>query len=806
MTGKSDYLQILSAGFGRLAGWMADHRFIVIGMAVLVTAGMFTLAAGVRTDNSFDTFFDDNDPTYQFYIEYQEDFGSDEVAYILYEAPGNQNGVYDLEVMRQVDSLTEALESEVPFVSQATSLTNVEFIQVDGDFLEIQEIRLDFPEDQDSMLERRSGMLKKPIYYNNLFNEDASFGAIVLEMTLASTSAVEEMKLDPDGGEDLTNLYPQVSQVAIEDILNREEYAGLKFYQTGDVPMNSAYNNIIIQDLGVLTLASLVLVAIISMLFFGFRLIGLVGPLLVVLMGLVFTLGFMGIFGFDIGLLFLIVPTLLIALGVAQSVHLISEFDALRRAGMERREAIKLTLNTVGVSCMLASITTAVGFLAMAGSKLAGLSNLAILMAAGIFFVFVLTITLMVSFMAFDRDRKIDTNAAPRVPIVDKALQGVTHIVLNYRYSLLVLSAVLFAVCLVGASKLVIAFNFIDEFKDEVTFKSDTLKVEEVMGGSLNLVYLFDTGVSDGAKTNDVLKVVQKVQAKADEHPLVTKTYSLVDVLKDVNQSFNADDPEFYTLPEDNDLIAQYLLMYELSGGEELGDFIAGDYSKTVLEIRIKMADSNEVTGLMNELDTYAAQLTSETVQIQTSGTGKLWTQMAVYIADSQIQGYFLAFLMIAVILVLAYKSISVGLLAMIPNLAPIIATLGFMGWTGIHLDYFRLLLATIAIGIAVDDTVHFATRLRREFYKTGNYVDAVRASIQHVGRALVITTVILTVAFSSFLASQMAVLASFGILLASTIVMALIADIFLLPALVLVFKPFGPQVSEPQFSNLKPV
>ena len=318
------------------------------------------------------------------------------------------------------------------------------------------------------------------------------------------------------------------------------------------------------------------------------------------------------------------------------------------------------------------------------------------------------------------------------------------------------------------------------------------------MGGILNVVYIFDTGQTDGIKQGAVLRQLEKLQARADEHPMVKKTFSVVDILKDMNQSMNAGDPAYYVLPEEEDLIAQYLLLYEMSGGNELDDYVTIDFSRTPLELRVEVGDSAAIEDLIAGLDAYKQELaaadTGSGAQVLTTGIGLLWVKVANYIADSQLWGYVFAFSMIAIILVVAYRSFKVGMLSMIPNLTPVIITLGFMGWNDIHLDYFRLLLATIAIGIAVDDTVHMMTRLRREFGQTGNYRQAIDNSITSVGRALTITTIVLTLSFLVFLVSEMSVLASFGILLACTIGVALIADLFLLPALVLAFKPFGPE------------
>ena len=363
---------------------------------------------------------------------------------------------------------------------------------------------------------------------------------------------------------------------------------------------------------------------------------------------------------------------------------------------------------------------------------------------------------------------------------------------LKYRGTILLVSAGIFAFSFVGMAQLKIDFNWLQELKEHVKFRQDTEYVEKVMVGMLSVVYVFDTGMPDGIKDPAILKQLEAVQTQANRNSLVKKTYSIVDILKDINQSFHGDDQRYFKLPESRDLISQYLLMYEISGGTELEDYVTSDYSRTSLELRVELVDESRIEALVRELE---SQMTGNPVgltEVKTTGIGLLWIRICDYIADSQAKGYLLAFGMIACLMCVAFRSAKVGLLCMIPNLAPVILTLGFMGLTEWYLDYMSLLFATIAIGIAVDDTVHLVARIRMEFLRCGNYTQAIGTGLIHVGRAIVITSIILMSAFLVFLISQMAILAKFGILLAITIGTALIAVLFLMPVLLMVFKPFG--------------
>ena len=790
----TDKLGTIDRWFGQLGLWMYGHRLIVFALVSALLAGAVMCAATIRTDNSFDAFFDASDPSYNAYIRYQDDFGSDEIAYILYRVSGAPNGPFDLEAMGKIARLTQALEDEVPFLREVTSLTNVEFMQAEGDFLEITELGEDMPQDQQELLLHGAAMKKKPIYTDALISRDGSHGAIILEMAATSSDPLDKIRLDPAAGDSLGNLYPQASNDRIVDILARPEYQGIEFWWSGDVPLNAAYNQTVGDESALLTLLSIALVAVIAMICFRGQLLGLAGPLSVVLVALVLTVGFMGLVGYKLGVLFLIAPTLLTAIGVAQSIHLISEFNRLRARGELRRDAIRQTLENVALPCLLAAVTTATGFLVMSGSKLRALAEMALYLGVGVMLTFVASITVMICIMSLGRNAS--AAGAPtrgeQAPGLQRLLTGLVAFNHNYRRAILAVSAAIFALAAASASTLQVSFNFLEDFKPHTQFRQHTDYVQDVMGGMLNVVFIYEAQEPEGAKSAALLAHLESLQARAEESPLVRKTYSIVDIIKDINQSFHGDDPAYHRLPEDDELIAQYLLLYEISGGDELQDYMSGDYQRTTLELRVDMVDSATIGGLIGELQDYLQANPAPGARVEITGIGLLWLKMGDYIAQSQIEGYLLAFIFIAAILCLAFRSFKVGMLAMIPNLFPIVLILGVAGAMGMHLDYFRLLLATVAIGIAVDDTVHMTSRIRKEFRRCGNYEEAVSRGLVSVGRPIIITSAILSLAFLVYLVSDMEVLASFGILLSITIVTALLADLFLLPALVLTFRPFG--------------
>ncbi|MEE8138516.1 MAG: MMPL family transporter [Thermoanaerobaculia bacterium] len=792
------YIEGLSSFFERIGIWSYDHRWIVLAISVLVLAVCMVFASRVRFDNSFEAYFDQSDPVYAAYKQFREDFGSDELSYILYEAPDSPHGPWNLEVMRKIVRLTEALEDGIPFVKEVTSLANVEFMEGIPDGLKIYELLEEFPESQAGLLAIKDKVLKKPMYVGGLASADGRYAAIIIDMDRSTIDPVDQIRLDPEGGDGLDNLYPQVTYERIEEILSRPEYQGIRFHHAGDVPLNAIYNSIIQSESP--RLGGICLLIIGGLLLFFFRRpIGVLGPLVVVSLSILVSIGVVGALGWSLDLMYIMLPVLLIAVGVADAVHIISEFGAQHALSGDRREAARRTMRLVGAPCLLTSLTTAAGFAAMSISSIKAISHFAIYSAVGVIAAFLLSVSLLMLFLSFGRRKPARELSAKELEqakggrVMHQALEAVCRFDIRYRKPILLAFGALFIFSGFGIARLRVDSNFLDELSDRVPIKRTTQFVDETMGGTGSLVYLFDTQVPDGIKDPSVLREIERLQREAERQTsLVMKTYSIVDVLKDINRSFHEGDPAYEVLPDTRELVAQYLLLYEISGGAEVDEYVSSDYSRANLELRVKLKETSFYQQLVEDLDSYLQDRPLRASSVSLTGMGALWLQLQNYITRSQIRGFLLAFGVIAVLMCLLFRSIKIGLIAMVPNLSPVILTLGVMGWLGIPLDYVRLLIGALAIGISVDDTIHHTMRYLHEFGRSGDYEGALFASMRDVGRALFITSAALILGFLVLVTSIMATLVSFGLLIAATVFVALVADFLLMPALVLTLEPFG--------------
>jgi predicted RND superfamily exporter protein len=792
--GGAGAIGAINRAFGALGGWCFDHRWIVLAACAAFLGGALWIASHARIDNSFESFFAVGDPLYRSYLTYRDDFGSDEVSYLMYEVPGAADGAFDVAAMGKIAKLTRALEDEVPFLYEVKSLSNAELVQPTSDGIEIRKLWRDFPHTPEAMREARAIFLAKPLYVGGLVSADASFGAISIDMDRSSTDPPEKIRLDPNGGDALGNLYPQVTHEKIEEILARPDYAGLRFYHSGDVPMNAVYNRIIERENGLLQWISTAVIGVVLALFLR-SVVGVVAPLAVVNIAVFATVAFIAIAGWKIDMMFGQIPNILVTVGVAEAVHILVEFRALFQRLGNRREAIVQALYLIGAPCLLTSATTAMGFLALQVSPIVTLAHMAVYSAAGVLIAFALTMTLVPALVSFGPRTPRPRRAAKRDG--EWLLRGLAAVAawnVRHRRAVLYAFSATAVLSLIGIARLHVDSYWLDDFSDRVPLKAATARIDQVMNGVSNLVYVFDTGAEDGIRNPAVLRAIEGLQREAERNALVRKTNSIVDIVKDLNQSFHEGDPAYYVIPDSRELVSQLLLLYETSGGDQVQKWATTDFARANVELRLGVGPISQSADLAAALDRYLAAHPTPGLSVKLTGIGALWLELLDYIVASEIKSFLYAFALIGAMMCFIFRSLRTGLLSMIPNVWPILLTLGGMGWLGIPLDYNKVMIATVAMGIAVDDTIHFVSRYHHEFDESGSYADALAAAMADVGHAVFVTSLVLVLGFLVNLFSVLDASARSGVLLAATIATALLADLLLTPALVLTLEPFGPE------------
>ena len=810
----------LNRAFASIAGFCFDYRWFVTPAFILVAFGLGTLAAGLEADASYESYFDEGDTTFLAYENYREDFGSDEVTYIGFELPGVEHGPWNVDAMAKLIALTEALEDEVPFIYEVTTLANAELTIGTEDGIEVNKIADEWPLTQEELLELREDYLSKPMLVGGIINEASDFAAIIIKMDRSSPDPPEELLAEegqrpfPDDPTNFENLYPQVTDSKTWEILKRPEFEAFEFYVSGDVPLNAYYNRILfVEPFVLLGIGVAVMSLILGIAFRSF--VSIITPLIVMALTLLATVALMATLGYKAGLSFSSTPSFLLAIGVAHSVHILSEFGTRLRELGDRREALVSTIYLVGTPCLLTSVTTAVGFASMSFVPIKSISQGAVYQSFGVFAAFVFSFTFLMALLSFDwtwpwntlmkriaPGMQIGLESPSYTPTPSKGgawmrttLDWLAQFNLDHKRALIAGFAVFLVIGAVGTTRVHVDSNWLDDFWPGSWLYEHTVRVDDKMGGTTNIIYLFDAGEEEAIKEPSVLREIERLQNRANEEDwLVRKTYSIVDIVKDLNQAFHENDPAYYRIPDTREEVAQYLLLYESSGGEEAEEYVSSDYRRANLELRLRLAPTRQTADLVAMLDEFMLEKPLVETSLTLTGIGALWLILMDYIMSSQIQGFSIAFIVITTMMIAIFRSFRIGIISMVPNMAPVLLAMGAMGWFDLSLDYNKVAVAAIALGISVDDTIHLMTRFHHEFGIHKNYERALREAMSDVGRALIITSIALVLGFLVVIFSELRAEAYRGILLSAAIVTALIADFLFMPSLVLWLKPFGPE------------
>jgi hypothetical protein len=734
----------------------------------------------LRFDTSNEAWLIEGDRTLELIDKFNSIFGNDDFVYVLLDA----GDFFQAESVARFAGLAETLEEEVPHLLDSTWLGNAEWIEGRDDSIEITPLMDPLPQRREDLALARRRALSEPSFVDTLISADGSVAGLLLEM-----GAYPEDRVDPRKD------VPPV----VREVLSRPEYEGLDLHTVGgpiidyDIDVLSALEA---RDLGVFCL----LVQMAVLVWVGRGLRAVLVPAAVVLVGVLYTFGIIALAGFALNLTVIMVPILLICVGIGDSMHVITEFQRQQGLGLPRSEALKAALSIVGWPCVLTSLTTAAGFLSFLATDVRPFRDLGLYSAAGVLIAVLLTFLLVPILYSFGpaTARPPATGDPERDgDVFDRLLHGIARLVSTRAPLLAAVFAVLCIVSVVGYARVEVESAVTKLFSKRVPIRQAYDWVDERMGGSMSLEIMLDTGRPDGVLEPEFLRGMDALDRFAADHELVTRTTSLLDVFRMMRKAFHENQPAYYGIPETRQEASQFLLLYDMSGGENREKLISSDASTARLTIRTRSLDTGDVRRLTAELEQFGAEHLSGAASIEFTGVMAWARTMTDLIGRGQRYSFGAALAAIGVMMMLVLRSVRLGLISMVPNVFPVLLTLGLMGFSGLYMDIMMMTFSALIIGVAVDDTIHFFVRFRREFARLGAYSPAIEATLTSVGRPITFTTMTLTLGFLVFAASDVAALVRFGTLSAFAFAWALVADFLFAPALLLLLKPLGPERSE---------
>ncbi len=793
--------QKIDAGFENLGTKVIRFRWVAIILLILLTVLMASRLPRITFDMSTEAFLNKDDPAIELYNSFRDQFGRDEMILVMIK-PKN---IFDLDFLKKLKAFHEELEESVPYVDDISSLINARLTRGEEGQLIVQDLMEEIPQSKEDLIRLREYVLSNPLYKNLLVSENGTFTAIVIKSEAYSSSNRDNHEDNKfSTGEELLNhntVFKKEENVVLSNEENSEmvsvvrevmkKYDGEDFsvYLTGS-PVVTDYLKKTMQG----DMLKFTWIAIIAIGFFLFvlfrRLSGVLLPLISVLLSVVYTFSLLAITETAIKLPLVILPSFLLAIGIGSSVHLMSFFFKTYTAG-NKTSAIVHSLGHSGLPITMTSITTAAGLGSFVGAELAPAADIGIFAACGVMISLLFTLVLIPALLSVLPVKPLYRSEAEKDGnMLDRILLSCGNFAVDHHWKVTIVSLSLVAFAVAGITKLNVTHHVLHWFKKGTEIRENTELIDREMKGSIVVEVMVDSGRENGLHEPDIMNRIDELENRlksyqnAEKNMFIGKTLSLSDMLKEIHQALNENDPAFYAIPQDRKVIAQEFLLFENSGSDDLRDVVDSQFRQTHITTKVPWNDSVTYADLMDYASEHANQVFGDTVKYQITGIAQMMMQTVVAMMNSTVQSYSIAVIIITILMILLIGKIGMGMLSMIPNLSPIVLTLGIMGWFNIPLDMFSMLIGSIAIGLAVDDTIHFFHNFRKYYDQTGDIKSAVQSTLTTAGRAMFVTTLVLAVGFWLFMFASMNNLFLFGLLTGMTLVFAFLADIIMAPAL----------------------
>ncbi|MDF2181011.1 MMPL family transporter [Neptuniibacter sp. CAU 1671] len=736
---------------------------ISLTLAILSAAG----AQFLVFKSDYRVFFSDANPQLTAFEQMQKRYSkSDNVSFIVSPADGQ---IFTPRTLTALQTLTDEAW-QLPYSTRVDSITNFQYTWAEDDDMVVEDLISD-PQSltPDQLAERLQIALNEPLLLNKLISEQAHVSVVNVTIQLPGQNLVVEV--------------PEVVTKAREIQASlMAEYPEINIQLSGMVVMNNSFAEASLHDNA--TLVPLMFaVVILSMIVLLRTFSGTFATVVIILLSITATMGLAGWAGYYLTGPSATTPIMVLTLVVADCVHILSSVYYDMRQGKSKEDAIYNSLRINFQPVFLTSITTAIGFLSLNFSDSPPFRDLGTMVATGVMLAFVLSVTLFPALL-----KLLPLRVSVKTDDSLTAMQRLGDWVIRQRRLLLPVTAVMMGGLIFFMPQNEINDDFVKYFDESVPFRQATDYLQENLSGMTYLEISLESGESSGINQPRFLHLMGDLTEWLRQQPEVDHVQSLSDILKRLNKNMHGDDASYYRLPDERELSAQYLLLYEMSlpYGLDLNNQLNVDKSSTRLIVTTHNLTSQELIDLEQRVkDWVTAQDTPYSLQIASPSI--MFAHIGQRNVHSMLLGVVFALILISLLLGIALKSVRFGLISLLPNITP--AAMGFGVWylldgrVGLGLS----VVAGMTMGIVVDDTVHFLSKYLRARREHGyNSQEAVAYAFSSVGKALWVTTAVLIAGFMVLAQSTFKVNADMGLLTAITIFIALVVDFLFLPPLLM--------------------
>ena len=878
-------LLYLNQYFAKVPSQLIPYRKAVLLVALLSTIFMGYGASRFVLDTSFDVWFSESDPAIEALDDFRDQFGSDDGLFIVYEA--KDGDVFSNKSLTLIAEITETLDNyeqisddvwldqyglspdiveSLTHIKRVQSLSNIRIQKNEDDVLSSPRlVPKNIPSETDQLSAISSEADDQPSLELFMFSKDHRYGAISIKTDFGAIPVVQELDdapslfSDDDWSDDFDASMDDSAVIqkieyqpdepalyipfmkAITAITEQPKMTEhFNFYPIGNSAMISLAMDTLIQAAFLLVGMVVIINLLLWTLFRSASAVVL--PQLAIGLSILFVIGGLSWLNLASTTLIALTVMLVIAVGVADCVHVMSSYLFFRRDGKEHNEALSKAYGKTGVPILLTTITTMAGMSSLAATGMPMFVQFGLSSAAGVFFAFAYTIYLFpvllnywhpmqikkasnkennssgiktlalnfklksLSFLCFfakpllSVSKKIGFTWLVSADWLQPLLDRIPAFVERFRYMIAVIFFGGFIVCLYGATQVKIDSNLVELYSDDVPIGQAYDIVDDNMMGTGNMVIVVDTARSDGIMDPAVLSSMDRLQNRIEDRysDYIIRTNSLADLVKDTHAIMQSSE-EYRTIPDTQIAVSQLLYLFNSSNPEERRALVSDDFSKSHISVQLRNAGSEEYKDFFDEIqkdinnEFNKLTKTYPELKVQITGSFALMMRLADDISKNQFKSLAIAAVVISLLMMLTLGSLQAGVMSIVPNLIPATLAFGLMGLLGISLDTDTLMIAPLIIGIAVDDTIHFISHYRMSLAQNHNMKIALVETIKEVGQAVTFTTLILGCGFFMLTFSDYLGLAKIGGFGSLAIFVALLCDLLFFPALIMIFKPkFG--------------
>ncbi len=675
------------------------------------------------------------------------------------------------------------------------SLSVVENIENTDGVLDTGPVMKDPPRTEEECLNIKAKVLENDMLRGKMVSDDL-------------TSTIILATLNYNSHEDRTiAIYDGIKEI-VKELGGPEEY-----YLSGIPMIMSREANYMKADMS--SLIPLVIVIILLILFSIFRNVrGMITPLLVVMISVLWTMGLMAILKVSISIVSTALPILLVAIGCADGIHIITEFYGRLSLGVPKRQAIVDTMEEISSPVIMTSLTTMVGFGSLVTSSLSPIREFGAFAAFGIFAAMVFSLTFIPAMMMLLKTPE-KLGVAARGKKKDSALVSLLDMtgraIVRRKIWVFAIFIPLFIFVVIMTAHVEVGYGFMRDFKKRSEIRISDGKINEKFPGSVSFNAVLDSGVSGGAKDPMFLAKVKGLQDYLVSDPVVGGSTSIVDFIMRMNYIMHDNDPSYNRLPyieetivakadgnpgggldpeiiEGRDLVAQYILLYENSGGEDIEKVVDFNYEKVNVVFELKSSYSRDISHIEKMASGYIKENFTDGQTGHLTGSGDLIVAISHYIIRSQLISLTISIIVVLLMLVIVFRSIMAGLYSILPLVFTIFTNFTLMKVFGVSLDVATAMIASMGLGIGIDYAIHFVSRYRIEVYKGKNADDAIKSTMHSTGRAIVFNALAVALGFMVLIFSNFMPIMNVGWLVAATMIVSALATLIVLPCLISLF------------------